>query len=403
MHGNVDDEDTAGEGTVSGGMADEATIKWEQEIVPVGSSGGSDDSPKEAFQTWADTLSDLDNELNTTARLADQLMRASPHLKRLNSIERNVDDRAVQSILNDWDERTGLGELTNPNLTEVDEYKKKLFQEYKITDRLAQLKTFNLKADKVDRRLQRPYSLSYAPNLWTFVKSMSAVSSYETQLKNKAIISDEEVRQCRIMNGVVCLQYGNVRDREDGPPRDGLLLIIRHSLQPLNTVRIKSAEVKVRLPGASIVLLEPRSIEDSETSGTRTGTLTGAFTIGYPKLPASLSITGERGHTDDLKLFRHIDGAGDPGDCATYTLRENERAQSGVHHEFCSVLLVKRDKSLPTVLIQTEVEGRLGKLIGGRSFISSGSRELSRKNYGFRPDGFTINEKRFEKVAVARP
>ena len=368
---------------------DEGSWVQDFEPLPAESNGDSGKRPKphqRELVSWADLLPNIDIKVSTKAA-REALFKPYPkQFAQLDAIQKNAGCNGFKTIKHDSDAKIGPENHTTTTFTHLDRYQNDFPQVPEFDDRFSKTEAFSDGGAVVGSRQNPPSSnVSWLKSGFS-KKGTPEVDPFMVQHNDKATISDEELQRCRLLNVLLCVEYGMVLDTTNGHWKPGLLMIIRHTLLPLGTTRITEADLGIRLIGASILHYEPHLMEDFKTGGMTEAKLHGVFHIGLPKI-GSVDVDYERGHSNEQKYFRRIRGAG-AGNYATYTLRENEGTKSGINSEFCSVLVLKRSIPLEMVRVRTEMTGT----VGWRGFRSVCPKDLPEKNYGRRPTGFTIDE-----------
>lgn len=212
---------------------------------------------------------------------------------------------------------------------------------------------------------------------------------------DRALITDETVRKCRILAAVGCSEYGttSVSPAQDTP---AMLLVINFTFHPFES-RVKKAFVELSLAKGSIALLQPESIDDSETTETIRKKLTGEIKLGYPPVGVQGGVGAERESETTTTSALRIRGSGAHTHRATWTLRENPRDRQGIHLNFTAVLIAAVQGE---VEVDFEIRAKIG-LTWGNSFAIR--KIITRKTIpfdgktllGFRPTTLDIHESCF--------
>lgn len=109
---------------------------------------------------------------------------------------------------------------------------------------------------------------------------------------DKALITDETIRKCRIIAAIRCIEYGAV-ELAPGQSVPGMLLVLSLTFHPYES-RVKEAYVELGFNKAAIAVLQPESVDDSESEEIIRKKLHSEFSIGYPPAGVSATLGGER-------------------------------------------------------------------------------------------------------------
>jgi hypothetical protein len=214
-----------------------------------------------------------------------------------------------------------------------------------------------------------------------------------------ALITDSQIRNCRLLASIECVEYGKV-SIAPGTTVPAMLLCIDFTFHPLET-RVKEADVEIAWNKATIAILQPESIDDDETSETVRKKLSGEFKIGYEPIGVGGSVGGERESEREKKSERRIRGSGLHTDRAVWTLRENSQNKNGIHLKFVTVLIVKISSGVG-IELDLEIRAKLGPSIGNglgiRKAIISTTKQFDGKTLlGSRPATLDISTTCFTK------
>jgi len=215
---------------------------------------------------------------------------------------------------------------------------------------------------------------------------------------DKALITDETIRKCRILVATRCIEYGTVlvAPKEEVP---AMLFVAYFTFHPYKS-RVKEAKVELAFNKGSVAILQPESIDDNETEIIITKKLAGELKVGYDAVTAGIS--GERQSEEKKKSALRIRGSGANTARAEWTLSENPDDQKGIHLNFTTILIAKTQGE---VEVDVEVRAKLGATLdnpfGIRKIITRKTEYFDGKSLlGFRPEKLEINEKYF-KPALA--
>lgn len=217
----------------------------------------------------------------------------------------------------------------------------------------------------------------------------------------KALITDETIRKCRIIASVRSIEYGEI-EIAPGQTVPGALLTINFVFHPFES-RVKEADVELAFNNkATIAVLQPESIDDSESEETIRHKLYGEFSIGYPPAGANAKAGNERETEQKKKFALRIRGSGSDTHRATWTLRENPQARDGIHLNFMAVIIVKADGEME---VDIEIRAKIGttakNLLGIRKIITQETKKFDGKNLlGTRPQALDIKESFFKVKAI---
>jgi hypothetical protein len=196
---------------------------------------------------------------------------------------------------------------------------------------------------------------------------------------DKALISDETVRQCRFISSIRCVEYGMIGDAP------GMLLLFAFVFHPKGS-RVKRADVELRFNKGTITALQPQVVDDNESEVTVRTKLEGHFDMSHPPISAGLSASRE---TEKKKVYaREIRGSGRDTELAAWTLRENSDLKAGIHLNFMTAMILKAEGA---VEVDVEVRATLGANLrdplGIRKVISQRPKKFDGKtNLGRRPE-----------------
>ena len=79
----------------------------------------------------------------------------------------------------------------------------------------------------------------------------------------KALITDETISKCRIIAAIRCIEYGTV-ESAPGQTMLGMLLVLSLTFHPYQS-RVKEAYVELAFNKAAIAVLQPESVDASES------------------------------------------------------------------------------------------------------------------------------------------
>src|SRR6266487_5803703 len=83
---------------------------------------------------------------------------------------------------------------------------------------------------------------------------------------DKALVTDETIRKCRIVASVQSVEYGET-EIAPGLKTPAALLAINFAFHPFES-RVKGADVELAFNNATIAVLQPKSVDDSESKET---------------------------------------------------------------------------------------------------------------------------------------
>lgn len=195
-----------------------------------------------------------------------------------------------------------------------------------------------------------------------------------------ALITDETVRKCRILAAVRCNEYGttSLSPTVDTP---AMLLVINFTFHPFES-RVKEAFVDLSFAKGSITVLQPESIDDSETTETIRKKLTGELKLGYPPAGVQGGVGAERETETTTTSTLRIRGSGAHSQRAIWTLKENPKDRKGIHLKFTAVVIAAVQGM---VEVDFEIRAKLGLSVGNSLAIR---KIITRKTFGF--DGKTL-------------
>lgn len=217
---------------------------------------------------------------------------------------------------------------------------------------------------------------------------------------DKALITDDTIRKCRIIASVRSIEYGEI---EIAPSRTkpGALLAIDFVFHPFEA-RVKEADVELDFNKEAIIaILQPESVDDSESEETIRHKLYGEFSIGYPPAGVNATAGSERETERNKKFALRIRGSGNNTKRATWTLRENPQTRGGIHLNFRAVVILKVDGQIE---VDVEIRAKIGATVknglGIRKIITRKTKQFDGKSFlGTRPQGLDIKESFFKARA----
>ncbi|KAH7322025.1 hypothetical protein BKA65DRAFT_92278 [Rhexocercosporidium sp. MPI-PUGE-AT-0058] len=214
---------------------------------------------------------------------------------------------------------------------------------------------------------------------------------------DKALITDETIRKCRILASVQSIEYGET-EVTPGQTKPAALLVINFHFHPFES-RVKGADVELAFNNkATIALLQPESINDSESEETIRHKLYAELSIGYPPAGVDAKAGSERETERTKKFAERIRGSGISSSRATWTLRENPQARDGIHLRFVGVLVIKAEGELEVdVEIRATIGAKLDDPLGIRKIIATQTKKFDGKSLlGRRPLALDIEEGLFK-------
>jgi len=242
----------------------------------------------------------------------------------------------------------------------------------------------------------REWELAFEPD----IEAEEELAAEADGKVDKALITDETIRKCRILASVQSIEYGEteVAPRQTEP---AALLVISFHFQPFVS-RVKGADVELAFNNkANIALLQPESINDSESDETIRHKLYAELSLGYPPAGVEAKTGSERETERKKKYAERIRGSGISTSRATWTLRENPQARDGIHLRFVGVLVIKVDGELEVdVEIRATIGARLDDPLGIRKIIARQTKKFDGKTFlGKRPSGLDIEDLNFKVKA----
>ena len=223
----------------------------------------------------------------------------------------------------------------------------------------------------------------------------------EDEFVDHSLITDVEIRKCRMLATIQCVEYGllSLSPTEMAP---GMLLCITFTFHPLET-RVKEAQVEIGLNKGTIAVLQPDSIDDDETVETVRKKLSGDFKIGYAPAGVEGVLSAERESEREKTSERRIRGSGVHTDRAVWTLRENAQNKKGIHLKLVAVLIVRPRATDRSLEVDLEIRAKLGPSIGNglgiRRILARTTKRFDGKSMlGFRPTTLDISKEWFNTV-----
>lgn len=213
---------------------------------------------------------------------------------------------------------------------------------------------------------------------------------------DKALITDETIRKCRIIAAIRCIEYGTI-ELAAGQSMPGMLLVLSLTFHPYES-RMKEAYVELVFNKAAIVVLQPESVDDSESEEIIRKKIHGEFSIGYPPGGVGVTLGGER-ETERKKVSAlRIRGSGSHTHRATWTLKENPEAQGGIHLNFLAVAIMTINGEMEVdVEIGAKIGATLKNVLGIRKIITQQTKKFDGKSFlGRRPQALDIHESAFK-------
>ncbi|EON69910.1 hypothetical protein W97_09174 [Coniosporium apollinis CBS 100218] len=216
---------------------------------------------------------------------------------------------------------------------------------------------------------------------------------------NKALITDETIKQCRIIASVRCVEYGMI-GTAPGKMSPALLLVFAFAFHPFSS-RIKQADVDLQFDNGIIAILQPETVDDSESELSVRNKLYGSFSIGHD--PVHLDLGAERETERTIKFALRIRGSGRDTDVATWTLKENPQLKEGIHLGFTAVVILESEGE---VNVNLEVRAKIGvtakNVLGIRKIITRKQKSFDGKTaLGIRPETLKIDEGIFKTGSQA--
>jgi hypothetical protein len=216
---------------------------------------------------------------------------------------------------------------------------------------------------------------------------------------DKALITDNTIRKCRIIASVRSIEYGDI-EIAPGQTKPAALLAIDFVFHPFES-RVKEADVELAFNKATVAVLQPESVDDSESEETIRHKLYGEFSIGYPPAGVNVKAGSERETEQKKKFALRIRGSGNNTKRATWTLRENPQARDGIHLNFMAVVILKVDGGMEVdVEIRAKISPAVKNLLGIRKIIAQQTKKFDGKTLlGTRPQALDIKESLFKVKA----
>ncbi|KAM6520022.1 hypothetical protein FALCPG4_013579 [Fusarium falciforme] len=227
----------------------------------------------------------------------------------------------------------------------------------------------------------------------------------EGEFVDPALITDIEIKKCRLLATIQCVEYGTV-SLSPSTTAPGMLLCVGFTFHPLET-RVKEASVEIALNKATIAVLQPESLDDDETTETVRKKLSGEFKIGYAPAGVEGTVGAERESEREKTSERRIRGSGVHTPRAVWTLRENTQNKKGIHLEFVTVLIAQSrspaDDAGGGLEVDLEIRAKLGPSIGNglgiRHILTRTTKRFDGKTLlGFRPATLDISKTFFVKT-----
>jgi hypothetical protein len=220
-------------------------------------------------------------------------------------------------------------------------------------------------------------------------------STGKTEYVDPALITDETVKKCRVLAAVHCIEYGTilVSPNQKTP---AMLLVINFTFHPFES-RVKRAFVELALARGSIMVLQPESVDDSETTETIRKKLTGEMKIGYPPAGVQGGVAAERETETTKSSALRIRGSGAHTHRATWTLKENPEDKKGIHLNFTGIVVAAVQGETE---VDFEIRAKLGHSLstdwGIRHIITRRTIKIDgKKLLGVRPTTLDIHESYF--------
>jgi hypothetical protein len=217
---------------------------------------------------------------------------------------------------------------------------------------------------------------------------------------DKALITDNTIRKCRIIASIRSIEYGGI-EIAPGQTKPAALLAIDFVFHPFES-RVKEADVELAFNNkATIAVLQPESVDDSESEETVRHKLYGEFSIGYPPAGVNAKAGSERETEQKKKFALRIRGSGNNTKRATWTLRENPQTRDGIHLSFMAVIILQVDGGIE---VDVEIRAKIGttvkNLLGIRKIITQQTKKFDGKTLlGTRPQALDIKESFFKVKA----
>jgi hypothetical protein len=235
------------------------------------------------------------------------------------------------------------------------------------------------------------WSLSFEPD-----EDAEEELADEPEPIDKALVTDETIRKCRIIAAVHCIEYGTVK-LAPGQSTPGMLLVLSLTFHPYES-RVKEAFVELAFNKAAITVLQPESVDDSESEEIIRKKLYGELSIGYPPAGVNATLGGER-ETERKKVSAlRIRGSGTHTHRATWTLKENPEAQGGIHLNFMAVAIMSVNGEMEVdVEIRAKIGATVKNVLGIRKIITQQTKKFDGKTFlGRRPETLEIHESAFK-------
>jgi hypothetical protein len=206
---------------------------------------------------------------------------------------------------------------------------------------------------------------------------------------NNRLISDETIRQCRLLISLRSAEYGIVSSSP------GVLFFFSFDFHPFEA-RFKNARIRLRFESESevvVMALQPDCVLDTEGETIVQSKLSGRFRIGY--FPFEIAAMGESTRT--RKHAMQINGSGVDSDAAVWTLQENRDQKQGIPRNLIAAVALQ---ARGEISIDLDIRAKLGSvsafLPGIRKIIIQKSIRLDgRTAMGSRPEGAVLNESTF--------
>ena len=235
---------------------------------------------------------------------------------------------------------------------------------------------------------------------WTLVFEPDADAeeelANEEETVDEVLITDETIRQCRIIASLRTIEYGEVQTAPD-QTNPAALLAIDFVFHPFQS-RVKEAQVELAFDNkTTIFILQPDSIDDSESEEIIRHKLYGEFSFGYPPAGVDAKAGTERETEKKKKFALRIRGSGNHTSRATWTLKENPEARGGIHLNFMAVVILKVEGEME---LDVEIRAKIGctvkNLLGIRKIIARQTKKFDGKSaLGRRPEALEIKESLF--------
>jgi hypothetical protein len=206
---------------------------------------------------------------------------------------------------------------------------------------------------------------------------------------NKQLISDETIRQCRLLTSLRSAEYGIVSSSP------GALLVFSFNFHPFET-RFKNARIRLRFESESeavVIALQPDYILDTDGETIVRSKLSGRFRIGY--FPFEVVAGGESTRT--RKYAMQIDGSGVDSDAAVWTLQENPDQKQGIPLNLIAAVTLQAKGAISIDLDIRAKVGGVGAFLSGirKVIIQKSTRLDGRTAIGSRPEGLEVSESAF--------